>query len=56
MKTLIKFLKTILIGGQVIVLPIWVTVLLLLKAVNGAVAMLCPILCRWPNTSSLSAA
>src|SRR5262245_42199853 len=43
MKALIQFLKTTLIGGLVIVLPIWVTVLLLLKAVSGAVAMLRPI-------------
>jgi uncharacterized membrane protein len=43
MKTLIKFLKTTLIGGLVIVLPVWVTVLLLLKAVNGALTLLRPI-------------
>lgn len=43
MKTLIQFLKTTLIGGLVIVLPVWLTVLLLLKAINGALSLLRPI-------------
>ena len=43
MRTLVQFLKTTLIGGLLIVLPIWVTVLLLLKAVTGALGMLRPI-------------
>jgi uncharacterized membrane protein len=43
MKTLIRFLKTTLIGGLIIVLPLWVTVLLLLKAINGVLALLRPL-------------
>jgi uncharacterized membrane protein len=43
MKTLAKFLKLTLIGGLLIVLPIWVCLLLLLKAIQGAMAMLMPL-------------
>jgi uncharacterized membrane protein len=43
LKTVIQFIKTTLIGGLLIVLPLWVTVLLLLKAINGALVMLRPI-------------
>jgi uncharacterized membrane protein len=50
MKALIRFVKTSLIGGSVIVLPIWVTVLLLLKAIKGAVGMLQPIAKLLPQT------
>ena len=35
MKIPIEFVKATLVGGLVVVLPIWVTVLLLLKAING---------------------
>jgi len=43
MKALVNFLKLTLIGGLLIVLPIWVTLLLLLKGIKAAVAMLLPI-------------
>ena len=43
MKTLTKFLKMTLVGGLLVVLPIWVSLLLLLKAIKGALAMLLPI-------------
>jgi uncharacterized membrane protein len=43
MKTLTKFLKMTLVGGLLVVLPIWVSLLLLLKAIKGAMAMLLPI-------------
>ena len=43
MKTLIEFVKMTLIGGLLIVLPIWLTALLLLKAVNGVLEVLRPI-------------
>src|SRR5262245_34239338 len=33
MKRLIEFLKTTVLGGALVVLPVWLTVLLLLKAV-----------------------
>jgi uncharacterized membrane protein len=50
MRTLLQFLKTTLIGGLLIVLPIWVTVLLLLKAINGAVGLLRPLAKLLPQT------
>ena len=50
MKTLFQFLKTTLIGGLLIVLPVWVTVLLLLKAMKGALAMLRPIAVLLPQS------
>ena len=50
MKTLLHFIKTTLIGGLVIVLPVWVTVLLLLKAIKGAMAMLHPIAALLPQS------
>ena len=43
MKTLVRFLKVTLVGGLLVVLPIWVSLLLLLKAIKGAMAMLMPI-------------
>jgi uncharacterized membrane protein len=43
MKTLVRFLKVTLVGGLLVVLPVWVSLLLLLKAIKGAMAMLLPI-------------
>ena len=43
MKTLAEFTKTTLIGGVLIILPIYVAVLLLLKAVKGLLALLTPV-------------
>ena len=43
MKALLKFLKVTLIGGLLVVLPVWVSLLLLFKAIKGAMAMLLPI-------------
>lgn len=40
---MVQFLKTTLIGGLLIVLPVWVTILLLIKAVSGALTMLQPL-------------
>ena|SRR5438067_5395591 len=40
MKTITKFLKVTLVGGLLVVLPVWVSLLLLLKAIKGALAML----------------
>ena len=50
MRTLVQFLKATLIGGLMIVLPIWVAVLLLLKAITGALGMLRPIAKLLPQT------
>jgi len=43
MKTITKFLKVTLVGGLLVVLPIWVSLLLFLKAIKGAMEMLMPI-------------
>lgn len=43
MKTLVTFLKVTLVGGLLVVLPLWVNLLLLFKAIKGAMAMLLPI-------------
>jgi len=43
MKTITRFLKVTLVGGLLVVLPVWVSLLLLLKAIKGAMAMLLPI-------------
>ena len=43
MKTLTDFLRMTLVGGLLVVLPLWVSVLLLFKAIKGAMAMLLPI-------------
>jgi len=50
MKTIFAFLKVTLIGGLLVVLPVWVTLLLLLKAIKGALAMLLPIAKLLPQT------
>src|SRR6266478_3594564 len=50
MKAHIGFVKMTLIGGLLVVLPIWVTVLLLLKAVTGALVVLKPIAKMLPQT------
>src|SRR5262245_61965258 len=43
MKTLVQFLKMTLVGGLLVVLPLWVSLLLLFKAIKGALAVLAPI-------------
>jgi uncharacterized protein (DUF58 family) len=43
MKTLAEFTKTTLIGGILIILPIYVAILLLLKALSGLLAAVKPI-------------
>ena len=49
MKTLIEFVKTTLIGGVLIVLPIYVCILLLAKAINGLLGLLAPITAGIPD-------
>ena len=48
MKTLAEFTKTTLIGGVLIILPIYVAVLLLAKAVKGLLALLAPVTAQIP--------
>src|SRR5215813_5646995 len=43
MKTLVQFLRMTLVGGLLVVLPLWVSLLLLFKAIKGALAVLQPI-------------
>jgi uncharacterized membrane protein len=43
MKPLLEFLKMTLVGGLLVVLPLWVSLLLLLKAIKSALALLEPI-------------
>ena len=43
MKTIARFLKVTLVGGLLVVLPLWVSLLMLFKAINGALKMLLPI-------------
>jgi uncharacterized membrane protein len=50
MKPLVQFLKVTLVGGLLVVLPLWVSLLLLFKAIKGALAMLVPIAKLLPQT------
>ena len=49
MKAPVEFLKTTLIGGLLIVVPVYLTVLLLAKALGGMVALLTPIVALLPE-------
>ena len=49
MKALAEFLKTTLIGGLLIVVPVYLTLLLLGKALKGMVALLGPIVALLPR-------
>lgn len=48
MRALAEFIKTTLIGGLLIILPIYVSILLLLKAISGLTALIAPIASRIP--------
>jgi uncharacterized membrane protein len=48
MKTLAEFTRTTLIGGLLIILPIYVAVLLLAKAVKGLLGLLAPVTAQLP--------
>jgi len=43
MKAITNFLKVTVIGGLLVVLPVWVSLLLLIKAIKGAMTLLLPI-------------
>jgi uncharacterized membrane protein len=49
-KALVEFLKTTLIGGLLIVVPVYLTVLLLGKALKGMIALLGPIVALFPES------
>jgi hypothetical protein len=48
MKTLAEFTKTTLIGGLLIILPIYIAVLLLTKTVKALLALLEPVTAQVP--------
>jgi uncharacterized membrane protein len=48
MKTLAEFTKTTLIGGILVILPIYIAVLLLAKRVTGLLALLAPMAAQVP--------
>ena len=50
MKALVEFSKTTLIGGILIILPIYVSILLLAKAIKGLLAVVGPITASLPVT------
>ena len=50
MRTLGKFIKTTLIGGVLIIVPIYVAVLLLAKTVSGLLALLAPVTAQVPTS------
>lgn len=50
MRTLAEFTKTTLIGGLLVVLPIYLAILLLAKTVGGLLAMLAPVTKHIPVT------
>ena len=49
MRPALRFVKTTLVGGLVIVLPIWVAALLLIKAIKGVLGVLRPIATLLPQ-------
>lgn len=51
MKTLADFTRTTLIGGVLILLPIYLAVLLLAKTLSGVMAMLSPVTAQIPATT-----
>jgi len=50
MKTLTDFLRMTLVGGLLVVLPLWVSVLLLVKAIKSALVVLHPLAKLLPQT------
>jgi uncharacterized membrane protein len=50
---LAEFTKTTLIGGILVILPLWISVLLLVKAVAGLFALLSPVTAQLPATMHL---
>ena len=53
MRSLAEFTKTTLIGGVLVVLPLWISLLLLVKAVAGVFALLSPVTAQLPASMHL---
>lgn len=51
MKTLVEFIRTSLIGGVLILLPIYLVVLLMLKMASAAMKLIAPIMAGIPTTA-----
>ena len=51
MRAIAEFVKTTLIGGLLIILPVYIAVLLILKAVQGLVTAMKPITAAIPGTA-----
>ena len=50
MNAVLNFLKVTLIGGLLVLLPIWLAVVVLLKVFNGAMALVRPLANMFPQT------
>jgi len=53
MRGLAEFTKTTLIGGVLVILPVWISTLLLLKAIGGIFSLLSPVTAALPPTMAL---
>ena len=53
MRGLAEFTKTTLIGGVLVILPVWISTLLLLKMIGGIFALLSPVTSALPPTMAL---
>ena len=53
MRRVAAFVRTAILGGVVVVLPLWLTAILLLKAAAGAMALLAPVINELPSTMHL---
>lgn len=52
-KSLAEFTKTTLIGGLLIVLPLYLSILLLAKTIKGLLALIAPVTAQLPPTMEL---
>src|SRR4029079_7248332 len=53
MRGLAEFTKTTLIGGVLVILPVWISTLLLLKAIGGIFTLLSPVTAALPPTMAV---
>ncbi len=53
MKALAEFTRTTLVGGILVLLPIYLAILLLLKALSAVMALMAPVTARVPATAEL---
>ena len=53
MRALAEFTKTTLVGGILVIVPLWLSVLLLVKAIGGIFALLSPVTATLPDDMHL---